>query len=286
MKSFSGKVAAITGAGSGIGQATAIALARQGCHLAISDLNEDSLQETVELLAAFPIRVSTHLVDVSDREAVYCYAENTVSEHGKVNLIMNNAGVGLGENIENMSYDNFAWLMNINFWGVVYGTRAFLPHLKDTGEGHVVNVSSVFGMIGVPTQSAYNAAKFAVRGFTESLREELDIERRGVSATSVHPGGVKTSIARNSRMGDMGAMSTFDSKEEIADWFERIARTTPESAARTIVAGVRRNRRRVLVGADAVMLDAAQRLMPTGYQRLIEALFSVDRRRKTINRSA
>jgi NADP-dependent 3-hydroxy acid dehydrogenase YdfG len=286
MKSFSGKVAAITGAGSGIGQATAIALARQGCHLAISDLNEDSLQETVELLAAFPIRVSTHLVDVSDREAVYCYAENTVSEHGKVNLIMNNAGVGLGENIENMSYDNFAWLMNINFWGVVYGTRAFLPHLKDTGEGHVVNVSSVFGMIGVPTQSAYNAAKFAVRGFTESLREELDIERRGVSATSVHPGGVKTSIARNSRMGDMGAMSTFDSKEEIADWFERIARTTPDSAARTIVAGVRRNRRRVLVGADAVMLDAAQRLMPTGYQRLIEALFSVDRRRKTINRSA
>lgn len=280
MKSFSGKVAAITGAGSGIGQATAIALARKGCHLAISDISEASLEETVELLAGFPIRVSTHLVDVSDRDAVYRYAEDTVSEHGKVNLIMNNAGVGLGETVENMSYENFEWLMNINFWGVVYGTKAFLPHLKRSGEGHIINISSVFGIIGVPTQSAYNAAKFAVRGFTESLREELDIEPCGVSATSVHPGGVKTNIARNSRMGDMGGMS-FDSKEEIAEMFEKIALTTPESAARTILSGVRKNQRRVLVGADAVMLDTAQRLMPTGYQRLLEALFSANRRKKT-----
>lgn len=280
MKSFSGKVAAITGAGSGIGQATAIALARKGCHLALSDISEASLEETVELLAGFPVRVSTHLVDVSDRDAVYRYAEDTVSEHGKVNLIMNNAGVGLGETVENMSYENFEWLMNINFWGVVYGTKAFLPHLKRSGEGHIINISSVFGIIGVPTQSAYNAAKFAVRGFTESLREELDIEPCGVSATSVHPGGVKTNIARNSRMGDMGGMS-LDSKEEIAEMFEKIALTTPESAARTILAGVRKNQRRVLVGADAVMLDTAQRLMPTGYQRLLEALFNANRRKKT-----
>ncbi|CAK9044690.1 Putative oxidoreductase SadH, partial [Durusdinium trenchii] len=260
--------------------ATAIELARKGCHLALSDISETSLEETAELLAGFPIRVSTHLVNVSDRDAVYRYAEDAVSEHGKINLIMNNAGVGLGETVENMSYENFEWLMNINFWGVVYGTKAFLPHLKRSGEGHIINISSVFGIIGVPTQSAYNAAKFAVRGFTESLREELDIESCGVSATSVHPGGVKTNIARNSRMGDMGGMS-FDSKEEIADMFEKIALTTPESAARTILSGVRKNQRRVLVGADAVMLDTAQRLMPTGYQRLLETLFRVNRRKKT-----
>ncbi|MBC7190792.1 SDR family oxidoreductase [Marinobacter sp.] len=286
MKSFSGKVAAITGAGSGIGQATAIALAREGCHLAISDISEEALAETVELLAGFPVRVSTHRIDVSDREAVYRYAEETVSEHGKVNLIMNNAGVGLGETVENMSYENFEWLMNINFWGVVYGTKAFLPHLKRAGEGHIINISSVFGIIGVPTQSAYNAAKFAVRGFTESLREELDIESCGVSATSVHPGGVKTNIARNSRMGDMGDMS-FGSKEDVAEMFEKIARTTPESAARTILAAVRRNQRRVLVGADAVMLDTAQRLMPTGYQRLLGTLFKSNRRKRAVaNHSA
>ena len=147
-----------------------------------------------------------------------------------------------------------------------------LPHLQKIGEGHIVNISSVFGIIGVPTQSAYNAAKFAVRGFTESLREELDIAGGLVSATCVHPGGVKTNIARNSRMGDMGSMNMGD-KEEIASMFEKIAMTTPEAAARTILKGVRKNRRRVLVGGDAVMLDTTQRLIPTGYQRLLEIMF-------------
>lgn len=272
MKEFSGKVAAITGAGSGIGQATAIALAREGCHLAIADINEKGLEDSMARLAGYPVRISKHIVDVSDREAMYRFAEDTVSEHGKANLIMNNAGVGLGESVENMSYENFEWLMNINFWGVVYGTKAFLPHLKQAGEGHVVNISSVFGIIGVPTQSAYNAAKFAVRGFTESLREELELVPCGVSATCVHPGGVKTNIARDSRMGDMGQMS-LGTQEEVANLFEKIAMTTPEVAARTILAGVRRNQRRVLVGADAVVLDSAQRLMPTGYQRFLESLF-------------
>lgn len=272
MKSFSGKVAAITGAGSGIGQATAIALAKKGCHLAISDISQESLEKTIKMLAHYPVKVSSHVVDVSDREAVYKYADDTVTEHGKVNIIMNNAGVGLGETVENMSYENFEWLMNINFWGVVYGTKAFLPHLKRADEGHIINISSVFGIIGIPTQSAYNAAKFAVRGFTESLREELDIEGGRVSATSVHPGGVKTNIARNSRMGDMGDMGIGD-KEDIADMFEKIAMTTPETAAKTILKAVRKNRRRVLVGGDAIMLDTTQRLMPTGYQRLLEVMF-------------
>jgi short-subunit dehydrogenase len=272
MKSFSGKVAAITGSGSGIGQATAIALAKEGCHLAISDISRESLDNTIELLAGYPVNISTHVVDVSDREAVYKYAEDTVATHGKVNLIMNNAGVGLGETVDNMSYENFEWLMNINFWGVVYGTKAFLPHLKQAGEGHIINISSVFGIISVPTQSAYNAAKFAVRGFTESLREELDIAGDAVSATCVHPGGVKTNIARNSRMGDMGSMSIGD-KEDVANMFEKIAMTTPETAAKTILKGVRKNQRRILVGGDAIMLDTTQRLIPTGYQRLLEVMF-------------
>lgn len=272
MKSFSGKVAAITGSGSGIGQATAIALAKEGCHLAISDISRESLDNTIELLAGYPVNISTHVVDVSDREAVYKYAEDTVATHGKVNLIMNNAGVGLGETVDNMSYENFEWLMNINFWGVVYGTKAFLPHLKQAGEGHIINISSVFGIISVPTQSAYNAAKFAVRGFTESLREELDIAGDPVSATCVHPGGVKTNIARNSRMGDMGSMSIGD-KEDVANMFEKIAMTTPETAAKTILKGVRKNQRRILVGGDAIMLDTTQRLIPTGYQRLLEVMF-------------
>ncbi len=277
MKRFNGKVAALTGAGSGIGQATAVALAREGCHLSLADINEEGLHETVEKLAGFPVKVTTHIVDVSDREAVYRYADDTATEHGKVNLIFNNAGVGLGETVENMSYDNFEWLMNINFWGVVYGTKAFLPHLKRAGEGHIVNISSVFGIIGVPTQSAYNAAKFAVRGFTESLREELDLLPCGVSATSVHPGGVKTNIARNSRMGEMGALD-LGGKDEVAALFDKIAMSTPESAARAIISGVRRNQRRVLIGADAIMIDSAQRLMPTGYQKLLERLFLLRKR--------
>jgi short-subunit dehydrogenase len=276
MKSFYGKVAAITGAGSGIGQATAVALAEKGCHLALSDINEDGLKDTVARLREYPVRVTTHVVDVGRREEVYQYAEDCVKEHGQVNLIMNNAGVGLGETVEAMSYENFEWLMNINFWGVVYGTKAFLPYLKQSGDGHIVNISSVFGIISVPTQSAYNAAKFAVRGFTEALREELDIERSCVGVTCVHPGGVKTAIARNSRMGDMGSMAP-GSKEEIAELFERIARSTPKQAASAILQGVRKNRRRVLIGADAAALDIGQRLMPTQYQRLLEILFRTSR---------
>ncbi len=278
MKNFSGKVAAITGAGSGIGQATAIALAEKGCHLSLSDVNDKGLEQTLEKLRSYPVKVTAHHVDVGDRAAVYQYAEDSVKEHGKVNLIINNAGVGLGETVEAMSYENFEWLMNINFWGVVYGTKAFLPHLKQSGDGHVVNISSIFGIIGVPTQAAYNAAKFAVKGFTESLREELDIEGGCVSATCIHPGGVKTNIARNSRMGEMGSMS-IGGQDEVADLFDRIAMSTPEQAANAILRGVQKNQRRVLIGADAVMMDATQRLMPTAYQRVLETLFRMNRGR-------
>ena len=278
MKNFSGKVAAITGAGSGIGQATAIALAEKGCHLSLSDVNDKGLAQTLEKLRPYPVKVTVHHVDVGDRAAVYKYVEDSVKEHGKVNLIINNAGVGLGETVEAMSYENFEWLMNINFWGVVYGTKAFLPHLKQSGDGHVVNISSIFGIIGVPTQAAYNAAKFAVKGFTESLREELDIEGGCVSATCIHPGGVKTNIARNSRMGEMGSMS-IGGQDEVADLFDRIAMSTPEQAANAILRGVQKNQRRVLIGADAVLMDATQRIMPTAYQRVLETLFRMNRGR-------
>ncbi len=200
MKDFRGRVAAITGAGSGIGRALADALARRGAHLALSDIDDVGLAETVARCEGFGVKVTAQHLDVADRDSVYAWAERVVSDHGRVNLIINNAGVALGSTVESMSYGDFEWLMNINFWGVVYGSKAFLPYLKLSGEGHIVNVSSVFGLISVPSQSAYNAAKFAVRGFSDSLGMELEIEGANVSVTTVHPGGVKTNIARNARL--------------------------------------------------------------------------------------
>lgn len=270
MKTFEGKVAAITGAGSGIGRALSILLASKGCHLAISDVDEQGLAETLSLVSQFNVKCTHESVDVASKEAVYTWADQVVKDHGGVNMIFNNAGVALGDTVENMNYDDFEWLMNINFWGVVYGTKAFLPYLKQADEGHIINISSVFGLIGVPTQSAYNAAKFAVRGFTESLREELEIEGSNVSASSVHPGGIKTNIARNSRMGNVGSVTKqASSSEEVARQFEKVARTTPNKAAQIILDGVRKNKPRVLVGIDAHMIDGMQRLLPTAYQKLM-----------------
>src|SRR5580704_7862250 len=200
MKDFTGRVAAITGAGSGIGRALALNLAKRGTHLALCDINEVGLAETVGLCEGFGVKVTSQKLDVADRAAVYTWADSVVADHGKVNLIFNNAGVAVAATVESMSYEDFEWLMNINFWGVVYGTKAFLPHLKQSGEGHIVNLSSVFGLISVPSQSAYNAAKFAVRGFTDTLRMELEIEGADVSVTTIHPGGIKTNIAKNARM--------------------------------------------------------------------------------------
>jgi len=193
-----------------------------------------------------------------------------VRDHGKVNLIFNNAGVALGATVEGMSYEDFEWIVGINFWGVVYGTKAFLPHLKASGEGHIINTSSVFGLAGIPSQSAYNATKFAVRGFTEALRQELDLGKSAVSATSVHPGGIKTNIARAARMSksvrDIGLDDVAGSEK-----FEKMFITTADSAAGTILKAVRNNKRRVLVGPDAYLIDWIVRLMPALYQRLTMA---------------
>ena len=199
-------VAAITGAGSGMGRELAIHLAKMGCHVALSDINPEQLAATKQLLANYDVNVTMTVLDVSDNKAVEAWADSVMSDHGKVNFIFNNAGVALYSTVEGSSISELEWVMNINFWGVVYGTKAFLPLIKNSvkqsqfGEhGHVINISSLFGLTAQPSQSAYNSSKFAVRGFTESLRQELNIQNCGVSATCIHPGGIKTNIVNSAR---------------------------------------------------------------------------------------
>ncbi len=267
MKEFRGRVVAITGAGSGIGQALACELSRRGAHLSISDVDEAGLAVTTSRCEGAGHKVAANVVDVSDRSAVADWAATVVEDHGRVNMIVNNAGVALSASVQSMSYEDLEWLMGVNFWGVVHGTKEFLPLLKDAGEGHVVNISSVFGLLAIPSQSAYNAAKFGVRGFTDALRIELDAERCGVSATTVHPGGIRTNIVRNARLDPDSPLG--GDTEAAARKFAMVARTTPEAAARQILSAVERNRRRALIGPDAVMFDGLSRLPAGVSQRLV-----------------
>lgn len=267
MKNLKNKVAAITGAASGIGQATAIKLASEGCHVAIADLNDSGLEVTAEKIKKYGVNVSKHRLDVSDRKAVFCFAEDCIAIHNRVSMIINNAGVSMTAKVSEMPIEDFEWLMNINFWGVVYGTKAFLPHFVEAGEGHIVNISSLFGLLGIPTQSAYNASKFAVRGFTESLRMELEMYKDAISATSVHPGGIKTNIIRNSKIVTQEGI--FNDKEKAVRVLEKSFMTTPEQAASKIVQGIKKNKRRILIGMDATALDMMQRILPCSYQKII-----------------
>ncbi|MEN3979953.1 SDR family NAD(P)-dependent oxidoreductase [Acinetobacter sp. CWB-B33] len=268
MKNFKEKVAAITGAGSGIGRQLALQLAQQGAHLALSDMNEQGLLETLNLLKDYSIKVTLTKLDVADREAVYAWAESSFNEFGQLNLIFNNAGVALASTVEGMNYDELEWIFNINFWGVVYGTKAFLPYLKQSGEGHIINTSSLFGLTAQPTQSAYNATKFAVRGFTEALRQELDMENCGVSATSVHPGGIRTNIANAARMSD-SIRALGMNPEKASRSFNKVLKTPPELAAKVILDAVKDNKARVLIGNDAKLLDLVQRVAPSHYAQAL-----------------
>ena len=265
-----GRVAAVTGAASGIGRELAVLLAKKGADLAISDVDEVGLAETVDLAkkAGAGITITSQRLDVADRDAVHAWADQVVADHGKVNLVVNNAGVALGATVDGMSYDDFDWLIGINFQGVVSGTKAFLPHLKAAGEGHIVNISSVFGLMGIPSQSAYNAAKFAVRGFTEALRVELDIEKCGVSASTVHPGGIKTNIAKNARMDDSISDIGQDASDATSE-FEKLFITTPKRAAKVIVRGVEKDKRRILIGPDAWVISLISKLPPALYQGVL-----------------
>lgn len=263
MREFSDRVVSVTGAGSGIGRAVAIRLAGEGARLAIADIDGERARETASMCTALGVECQHYQLDVADRSAFTEYRRQVLCDFGSVSMVINNAGVALGADILDMQWIDFEWLMSINFWGVVNGTKLFLPDLIDSGDGHVVNVSSVFGLMAIPSQSAYNASKFAVRGFTEALRQEMRINRLPVGVTCVHPGGVRTNIVRGAR--GVGAMGD---QEKIVAGFDRIALTTPESAAETILKGVRRNKPRVLIGPDALGFDFVARAVGPRYQDL------------------
>ena len=270
MRITQGKVAAITGAGSGIGRALAMALARRGCSLALSDIDSARLRDTAGMAEVLGVRVTADVLDVSDRDALFAWAERCRAAHGGVNMIFNNTGVALSAMAESTSPVDFEWLMGINFWGVVHGTQAFMPHLRASGDGHVINISSLFGIMAMPSQSAYNASKFAVRGYTEALRMELDMERAPVSATCVHPGGVGTNIAMAARI-DPALLARIggDIDKHRARTTQMLQVTTPDSAAQQILRGVEKNARRVLVGPDARKMDFWTRLLGAAYQKLV-----------------
>lgn len=258
------RVAVLTGAGSGIGRALAVSLARRGCHLALADINEWGLAETAEICARPGVRVSQHVLDVASRAAVAALPAKVVEAHGQVDLLINNAGVALGGTFDEVSEADFDWLVAVNFEGVVRMTRAFLPLLRERQLARIVNISSLFGLIAPPGQVAYCASKFAVRGFSNALRHELAGTPVGV--TVVHPGGVATAIARNARApGNRPEEEVRRGRAE----FERLLRMPPEKAAEIIVRGVEAERARVLVGLDAVISSWLERLMPTSYWRLI-----------------
>lgn len=265
-----GKIAVITGAGAGIGRALARQLNREGCELHLSDINGDTLSQTVSSLERADIPAHQQVLDVADRAAVHGWADAVAAHSGHVDIVINNAGVALMSVVEDCDYDNLEWLMGINFWGVVHGTQAFLPLLRRADQAHVVNMSSIFGLIGVPTQSAYNAAKFAVRGYTEALRQEM----RGTSihVCCVHPGGIRTGIARTARGGDPAL-----TPEERGQEFERLARTTPEEAAAKIVRAIEKRRSRLLIGFDARVVDFLARLLPVAYSRFVPSRERIER---------
>ncbi|MDR3487074.1 MAG: SDR family NAD(P)-dependent oxidoreductase [Bradyrhizobium sp.] len=264
MTAIRGAAAAVTGAASGIGRALALELAARGCDLALADRDDAGLATlAAEINRAGSQKVTVRRVDVGEPQQIEDFAQAAIADHPGLNIVVNNAGVALMGQFNEIDQAQMDWLMNINFWGVVHGTRAFLPHLAGQREAHIVNLSSIFGIIAPPGQTAYAAAKFAVRGFSEALRHELAMAASPVRLSVVHPGGVATNIARNSRTGS--GMTDNARRAESIERFEAVAKTTPKDAALRIIKGIEKNQPRILIGNDARFMDLLQRFRPATY---------------------
>lgn len=296
---YQNHVAAITGAGSGMGRELALHLAKMGCDVALSDINAEQLAQTKEMLIGYDIQATTTVLDVSDNQAMQAWADSVMKSHGKVNFIFNNAGVAFSSTIEGASIEELEWVMNINFWGVVYGTKAFLPLIKNSVKqsevtsdhqdnqprqfkehGHIINISSLFGLTAQPSYSAYNASKFAVRGFTESLRQELNIQHCGVSATCVHPGGIKTNIANSARGNDSVSTVGMPTGDKAIRSFNKLLKFDASEAAWVILHAAATNQQRCLIGNDAKMVDAIQRIFPAHYSQVLNDITKFSRKLK------
>lgn len=261
---FEDAVSVITGAGSGIGRALAVNLGQQGAALALSDVDVDGLQETARQCVAAGVHVLVTELNVADRRAMQEYAQLVIAEFGRVDILFNNAGVIFTGDVMQTEYEDIQRIVDVDFWGVVHGTTAFLPHLVDSGAGVIVNISSAYGLISAPNYSAYNAAKFAVRGFTHAVEQEARLARWPVRVACVYPGAIRTSILRTSRAADGQDLDAINRA------FDRLARTTPQQASRAILRGVRQRKSRILIGHDARAVDLLSRLFPVGYQRLFQ----------------
>ena len=265
MSYYTNKLCVITGAGNGIGRATAKRLAKDGAKLVLTDINSANLNETQKMVELLGGTCETHIVDAANREQAFTLAEHVETTYGAADLILNNAGVANIAPIDELTIEHFEFVMDIDFWGVVHGTQAFLPQMRRRDSGHIANVSSIFGWVGVPNQAAYNSAKFAVFGFTEAIRQEL--QTSGIKVTCIHPGGIDTSIARNARL--VQGPDDEERREQIAQDFKKMVRSTPEQAAETILKGIRKGKARVLIGRDAYMVDIIRRLFPVSYGRFL-----------------
>lgn len=272
MKNFKDKVCVVTGAGSGIGRSLALQLADQGAKLAISDVNQKALDETIGMLNIGDSHVLSMQIDVSKKDQMQAFADAVDKKYGLADMIVNNAGVALSQTVEDTTYEDFEWLMDINFWGVVHGTKLFLPLLKRSNDSAVVNISSVFGLVGIPTQGAYNASKFAVKGYTEALR--LELKNTNVTPITVHPGGIKTNIAKSGRFY-RGAKPNH-SKKDVVALFDKLTFTTPDEAAKTILNGVKKKKLKILIGKDAYLFDWAGRWLPESYHRIVEKIMQAE----------
>ncbi len=266
MKNLQNKVAVVTGAGSGIGRQLAHQLARAGAELVLADVAQKNLEATVGELHG-QTKITSHVVDVSKREQVYAMADAAVKAHGKVDIVINNAGLTVLQRLDEVSYEDFELVMNVNFWGVVYGTLAFLPHLKQRPEASIVNISSVNGFVPFPANGPYNCSKYAVYGFNETLHQEL--ADTNVVVTSVHPGGIKTNIVRNAKVL---ASPGGNDKGHITSRFDSIARTSAEDAAKAIIGAIQKKKKKLLIGLDAHAMDIAKRLMPEEFTSLVGIL--------------